>query len=151
MNTIDLLVQAADRDPDDLTLEMAIRDALVDLRDMTFPEAEQHAAKVMQSARDARDLFNATQLLHPDHVHREHLLDLMSMTVGCGMDERTCFVIVPGGSLIIVTGSNFNQNTRAWFANTVTVSARWVLDTYRKNLHLFGAPAPKKRRQRKPL
>lgn len=132
MSDVDTLLLMLQKDPDTVTGVCMLVDALMYERDMTRSEADRHAQIAQQSARDARDLAAAAELLRPGSESREMLLDVISVYSASGMDERTKMIVIPGSAAPELTGRNPILATGAYFAQVVTVGALWILDTHRR-------------------
>jgi len=133
MDTVDYLIAGLRKDPDDLTGERALTDALVEVRDMQPTEAAEHARRTMQELRDARDLSAAAELLRADQDwHTELVHDII----------RYCFLDpMEGANIVVVCGDSFpvaateHQPVGGGYfrAHTITVGALWVIRHWRNN------------------
>lgn len=132
---VEMMVRAIEAEPDDLTAEWALTEALVEEREMTYPEAERHARNVVRSARDARDLAAAADLMTPDKPwHLELCTEIIQY---CFLDPRegATIVVVAGNSMPVAASEHHWIEGNFFPTFTITVGALWVLGRFRGNAH----------------
>lgn len=147
MDTVDAIVKGIESDPDELTAVYPLIDALMEFRDMTRSEAERHAEHVVQTARDARDLATAADLLTDDKPWRADLVrDILNQVM---LDEgtRASIIVVPGDTRPLHGTQRHAFGGGWWTEHTVTVGALWVVRYWRSNASLCLKPIPKKGRK----
>jgi len=132
VNNVELMLQAIDRDPDDLTAVGALTDLLYEDRGMTWTEAERYSENAVRAARDARDLAAAAALLRAEQPwHGELCRDILN---ACGLSADTVaqIIIAPGEAQPRFSNPLWGNAERFWVETTVTVGALWILRHCRK-------------------
>lgn len=132
MNNVQLMLQAIDRDPDDLTAVGALTDLLYEDRGMTWTEAERYAENAVQASRDARDLAAAATLLRADQSWHAELCRNILNAAGLSADTVAQIIIAPGNVQPRFSNPVWGNAERFWVETTVTVGALWVLNHCRK-------------------
>lgn len=149
MDDVDAMVKAIEREPDDLTAELALTDMLVELRDMHHTEAAAHAATVMQTARDARDLAEGARLMEPKQPWHDELVKDICFAARLYNVVDALVVLVPGDA-VPVSASSYTVNGSNWDRQfSVSVGALWVIRHYRANPSLYLTESKRKRRRRR--
>jgi len=141
VNNVDEMVKAIEREPDDLTAVCALTDALIEEREMTVSEARRHAEQVVETARSARDLANATALLCKGSPMREVLLAWIVGTGDADTDDMTSVITVVGGAPPLVVAPHPDQSANVIAREFVMVGATWILKQVRTVRHLREAHA----------
>lgn len=150
MSDVELLTKMIEADPDNLVGERMLTDALVEERDMIPTEAAEHVRRVIQSARDARDLTDATKLLAIGQPRREYLLNLILL--GCGLEDvsdATVFVTVGSAAPHLILLDSITPGRVAFSPWTLVVGATWLLRYQREHVSQWQPKKATPRRRRK--
>lgn len=149
MNNVELLLLSLEGNPDDLTAVACLTDALMEEQDMTRSEADRHAERAVESARNTRDLATAAELLKKEQPwYHELIRDILDR---CGLSHAlvASVVLIPGDSAPLHGEQRQHVASGWWTEHTITVGAMWVIKYWRSNPPLcLMARAKKKRRAR---
>jgi hypothetical protein len=153
VSDVDMMVRFIELQPDDLTAIAGLTDALMQERDMLRSEADQHAERVVQSARDARDIKTGTALVAKGAPYREHLLSLMAFALNANIStDYTVFVVAGEREPHVSEHANYDDAGHWFTGPSVLVGAQWLIRFHRSNFHLWipaaPTPAPSSKRKR---
>lgn len=144
MDDVDAMVRAIEQEPDDLTAVGALTDMLQELRDMTYTEALNRAEEVVQTARDKRDLGEATRIVNSMQPWHKELTNDIRRMCEIGDNEPFSLLLVPGDGQPVAFFDQVVNAVEFWMQCTVTVGALWVIRHFRKNPSLFLMEAKRK-------
>jgi hypothetical protein len=124
---IDLLTTRLEADPANTILAAMLTDELMDTRDMLRSEADRHVSHVQATATQARQLAEATHLMHRGSASGRWLQPHCRRWVHLPARSYYMIVVIAGDSApLIPLGAGATMH-RPWVGILVTVGAAWVI------------------------